>query len=142
MQKIVVDTNVLVSALISEGIPALIIKEHVLLGKVQICISDAVLEEYPLVLGGKKFSKYLSFRTDAEIVLERIEEIALKFSPNVSINLISDESDNKFLELSIAAQVDYLITGNTNDFTESQYQDVKVVSPREYWDKLRLQKIP
>ncbi len=49
--------------------------------------------------------------------------------------LLTDESDNKFLELSIFANVEFLITGNTNDFTEKKYQDVNVVTPREYWDE-------
>ena len=46
MQKIVLDTNVLISSIISEGIPANIIKELVLENKVILCISDSVLHEY------------------------------------------------------------------------------------------------
>lgn len=135
MQKIVIDTNVIVSALISEGIPSSIIYELVFENKVLICISDSVLEEYTEVVNRKKFTKYKNFKIEAEIVISRIEEIALKFSPNIELSVITDEKDNKFLELSVYAKADYLITGNTNDFKLGQYEDVKIVTPREYWDK-------
>jgi len=47
MQKLIIDTNVIVSALISRnGIPAKIIDEVILENKVQICLSDSVYEEY------------------------------------------------------------------------------------------------
>lgn len=69
------------------------------------------------------------------MLIEKIQDIAQHFEPNISLNLLTDKSDNKFLELSIFATVDFLITGNTNDFTEKKYQDVNVVTPREYWDK-------
>ena len=44
-------------------------------------------------------------------------------------------SDNRFLELSVHAKANYLITGNTNDFTEDKYENVDIVTPREFWDK-------
>ena len=135
MQKIVIDTNVLVSALISKGIPANIINELVFENKVVLCISDAVLEEYSEVLSREKFNKYKNFKIDAEIIINRIEEIALKLSPDITLNVISDEADNRFLELSVYAKADYLITGNTNDFTENKYENVNIVTPREYWDE-------
>ncbi len=135
MQKIVLDTNVLISSIISEGIPANIIKELVLENKVILCISDSVLHEYSNVLNRDKFLKYKNFKTEADLLIEKIQDIAQRFEPNISLNLLTDKSDNKFLELSIFANTDFLITGNTNDFTEKKYQDVNVVTPREYWDE-------
>jgi putative PIN family toxin of toxin-antitoxin system len=135
VQKIVLDTNVLISSIISEGIPANIIKELVLENKVILCISDSVLHEYSNVLNRDKFLKYKNFKTEADLLIEKIQDIAQRFEPNISLNLLTDKSDNKFLELSIFANTDFLITGNTNDFTEKKYQDVNVVTPREYWDE-------
>jgi putative PIN family toxin of toxin-antitoxin system len=135
VQKIVLDTNVLISSIISEGIPANIIKELVLENKVILCISDSVLHEYSNVLKRDKFLKYKNFKTEADLLIEKIQYIAQRFEPNISLNLLTDKSDNKFLELSIFANTDFLITGNTNDFTEKKYQDVNVVTPREYWDE-------
>jgi putative PIN family toxin of toxin-antitoxin system len=135
MQRIVLDTNVIVSALISDGIPFQIISELVFEKKVSVCISGSVFEEYIEVSGRSKFFKFLNFKDKADTFISKIEELAEKYSPDIKLNLLTDESDNKFLELSIFANVEFLITGNTNDFTEKKYQNVNVVTPREYWDE-------
>jgi len=46
MQKIVIDTNVFVSALIQRGYPFYIINELFFENKIKLCISDELLEEY------------------------------------------------------------------------------------------------
>jgi len=58
MQRLVIDTNVLVSALIQESFPYRIIFE-VFPDKNKVwCISDEVFGEYDEVLNRAKFSKY------------------------------------------------------------------------------------
>lgn len=137
MQKIILDTNVIVSALLSNGIPSQIINELVLERKVLVCISEEVLEEYFEVLARPKFSKIRSFKAKADLVLTVIDDIAEKYSPNVKIDLIKDVSDNKFLELALASQADYIITGNTSDFTMERFEKTVVTTPRQYWDGFR-----
>ena len=137
MQKIILDTNVIVSALLSNGIPSQIINELVLERKVLVCISEEVLEEYFEVLARPKFSKIRGFKAKADLVLTVIDDIAEKYSPNLKIDLIQDASDNKFLELALASQADYLITGNTSDFTMERFEKTVVTTPRQYWDDFR-----
>jgi putative PIN family toxin of toxin-antitoxin system len=136
-QKIVIDTNILVSALIQKGFSFKIIYDLVLEKKVDLCLSDEVWREYIEVLNRERFSKYRDFKANADIVLARLEELALKFKPALKIDRIKDEADNKFLELAVCAEVNFLITGNTNDFTFSTYEDIKIVTPRDYWQNHR-----
>ena len=56
MQKIVIDTNVIVSALIQRSFPYHIINELFIENKVQLCVSDELLAEYFEVLKRPKFS--------------------------------------------------------------------------------------
>ena len=135
MQKIVLDTNVVVASLISNGIPFKIINELAFENKVTVCISGPIFEEYVEVLSRPKFSVFKDFKSRAETFITKIQEVAVKYSPDIKLNVISDEADNRFLELSVYAKADYLITGNTNDFTEDKYENVDIVTPREYWDK-------
>lgn len=135
MQKIVLDTNVVVASLISNGIPFKIINELAFENKVIICISGPIFEEYVEVLSRPKFSVFKDFKSRADTFISKIQEVAIKFSPDIKLNVISDEADNRFLELSVYAKADYLITGNTTDFTEKKYENVDIVTPREYWDK-------
>ena len=69
MQKVVIDTNVFVSGLIQRSYPYLIISELFLEGKIHVCISDDLLQEYYSVLSRKKFAKYPDFVAKAEILI-------------------------------------------------------------------------
>ena len=115
MQKIVINTNVIVSALIGKSYPKEIIFSLVLKKKVIVCISPEVFDEYVNVLNRERFIKYAGFVANAEIVLSRMEELSQKHLPALIIDRIKDDSDNAFLELGVSANIDFLITGNTND---------------------------
>lgn len=81
MQKVIIDTNVLVSALIQRNYPNFILYSYVLESLVEVCISDDLFKEYLEVLNRPKFSKYSDFVNNAEIVLAQIETRATKFYP-------------------------------------------------------------
>ncbi len=135
MQRIVIDTNVIVSALIQRSYPNLIINELFIEHKFQICISDELMAEYYEVLSRPKFSKFQDFFIHAEALLVEIELKATKYSPTIKIELIKDIDDNKILELADECIADFIIIGNTNDFTFSTYKQTKIVTPKEYWEK-------
>lgn len=134
MQKLILDTNVIVSALISSSIPSKILYELVLTEKVEICLSEEVLSEYVEVLNREKFSKFANFKTKAEVVLNRLKQIATFYQTDRKIEVLTDTSDNKFLELAAISAADYLTTGNILDFTITEFEYTKILTPREYWD--------
>jgi len=72
MQKLILDTNVVVSALISNSIPTKILYELVLTEKVKTCLSEEVFAEYVEVLNRDKFAKFTNFKTNAEVVLNKL----------------------------------------------------------------------
>lgn len=134
MQKLILDTNVVISSLISSSIPSRILYDLVLTEKVEICLSQEVLTEYIEVLNREKFSKFPNFKTKAEVVLNRLREVATYYQTNRKIEVLTDTSDNKFLELAAASSADYLTTGNTLDFTITEFEYTKILTPRDYWD--------
>jgi putative PIN family toxin of toxin-antitoxin system len=97
MQRIIIDTNVIVSALISRSIPSMILSELVFLKKVEVCLSEEIFSEYIDVLRREKFYRILGFKVRAEMVLERIREISVFYQVKDSIKILKDVSDNKFL---------------------------------------------
>ena len=134
MQKVVIDTNILISALITRSYPYYIIFDLFLEQKVQLCISDDLLQEYYEVLNRPKFARYLDFINKAESLLANIELRAAKYSPTIKLLIISDIDDNMLLELAHESEADFLITGNTNDFTMASYEQTKIVTPKDYWE--------
>jgi len=137
MQKVIIDTNVLVSALIQRSYPNLIIYYCVLENQVEVCISDELFEEYLDVLNRPKFTRYPDFVAKAEFVLTQIESKATYYFPKEKFEIIANKNDNRLLELASESKADFLITGNTNDFTMSYFNGTKIVNPREYWDNFR-----
>ncbi len=134
MQKIAIDTNVIVSSLIQNNYPYLIIYELFVEEKFELCVSDKLMSEYYEVLARPKFEKFYDFFIRAESLLADIETYAEKYFPTIKIELIADKDDNMILELADECKADFIITGNTTDFIFSTYKQTKIVTPKEYWE--------
>lgn len=109
MIKVIIDTNVLVSALSSKSINHWLI-EALLNERFQLFVTDEILLEYDEILK----SKY------SETVANNFL-IALKELPNVLFvhvyyrwNLITDQDDNKFVDCYVAAGAHYLLSHDTH----------------------------
>ena len=104
-----------------------------------LCVSEPIMAEYYEVLARPKFKKFQNFFIRAESLLADIETEAKKYFPTITIDLISDKDDNIFLELADECDADFIITGNTTDFTMTTYKKTKIVTPREYWEVYKLE---
>ncbi len=135
MPKIVVDTNVLVSALlITHGAEAAVldcIADH----KAEWCVSPAVLAEYEEVLRRPKFSRIPPKYVDALLVFAARANLV---SPKITLTVSPHGPDNRFLECAEAANADYLVTGNTRHFP-SRHGDTEIVRPRQFLELIRKQ---
>lgn len=137
MQRIIIDTNVFVSGLIQRSYPYFIVNELFIEGEIQLCLSDELLKEYYAVLNRKKFSKYPDFKIRAEKLIADVEANSLWVKPKIKLTIISDKDDNKLLELADESKANFLITGNTNDFTIEKYKRTRIVTPKTHCEKFR-----
>ena len=136
MQKIILDTNVIISSLIQKNYPYLIV-DHCIDGNAIICVSNPILQEYIEVLGRPKFAKFTDFKTNADFLIVRLSEISETYEPIDKLKIIKDEPDNRLLELADISKADFIITGNTNDFTMQVYNKTRIVTPKEYWEEFK-----
>ena len=136
MQKLVIDTNVFISYLISKnGFSYKIVDEIILNRQALHYVSDETLKEYIDVFNRTRFAKkYPLFSKSAFILLNNLIQLSVHVNPLIVMNRIKDENDNRFLELASASEADYLITGNKLHFTFSKFHHTQIVSPREYWE--------
>ena len=123
--KIILDSNVLVSALLSpNGLPSKILN-LVLNASVTLIYDNCILSEYISVLYRDKFKiskELLNFVID---FIEKEGEYRIAIPQNKKIE---DDDDRIFYELYKSGDIDYLITGNKKHFP-----NVKgIVNPREY----------
>ena len=132
MIRIVLDTNVLVSALLFGGLPARIVK-LVNMGAVELFISPFILEEFESKLITKfKFSSFAAREARADI-----EAISHQVHPKQTVHVIKrKDADNRILECARAAEVQALVTGNMKDIRIlGTFQGIEILTPREFIDK-------
>jgi putative PIN family toxin of toxin-antitoxin system len=137
MQKAIIDTNVIVSSLIQKGYPYHIVFDLFIEDKICLCISSSLMAEYYTVLERPKFAQFHGFTEKARVVLANIEMKAVYYEPKIILDLVSDKDDNKILELADECGADFVITGNTNDFTFPLYKQTKIVTPKYYWENYK-----
>jgi uncharacterized protein len=130
--KAVIDTNVLVSALLKDNsLPAFILA-LVRRGTITLCLSTEIFDEYKTVL---KRDKFHGIRNEAAPLLSSLRKDALLVEPSTRITVIKDDpEDNKFLECAVETEAGFLITGNTRHFPFKNYQKIRIVSPKEFID--------
>ena len=130
MIRVVIDTNILVSALLtSGGLPEAVITLATS-GEVQWFASESVLAEYEDVLKRPRLAIDSDKAADA---IARIRAIVSIVSPTVRVAAARDPDDNHFLECAEAAQADYLVTGNIRHFP-GVWKETRTVTPREFLD--------
>ena len=127
MVRVVLDTNVVISAHLKiEGFERYAL-DLVLGGKLQLAASEAILDEYANVLVRPQFA--ISRKRLARS-MDLIRKSAHIMRPSRRLTVAHDPSDNRFLECAEAARADYLVTGNKRHFPNAWRQTL-VVNTRE-----------
>ena len=131
--RIVLDTNVLVSAgLIPLGPQAEVIN-LVMAGEIELCVSEPLLTEYREVFSRPKFA-HISATRFANL-LAFIESEATRFTPTQQLAISPHDSDNRFYECADAAEADYIVTGNLKHFTKP-HKNTKIINTRQLLELL------
>lgn len=131
-QKIVIDTNVWLSALYFSGKPAQIVN---LIEEKQIIsiTSNFILDEL-------KEKMTINFETPTFAANATIAYIK-SISDVVSVNGINfglrDVDDNSVLETAIVGKCGFLITGDKDLLTLEKYQNIQIVQPAEFLVKYK-----
>ena len=129
--RIVLDTNVLVSGMLTPfGVCGGIIR--MLTGnELVLCIDARIIFEYRDVLHRTKFDIDTN---NIDIFIEYIGNTAEVYSSSPLSILLPDPDDNPFMEVAISARVNCLVTGNLKHFPERCRSGILVLSPREFLD--------
>ena len=130
MHRVVLDTNVLVSAHLKErSFPRLAFKA-IFRKYVQAYVTRPILDEYERVLSYPKFKFSLE---QVQAILTAVRRHFKVIKPaEIEENLVRDPSDKKFLECALRARADFIITGDKKAFRFRSYEGIRVVSAREF----------
>ncbi len=130
--RVVLDTNILISACWTPGGLEAETVKRALAGTITACVSPPVLAEYRDVLFRDKFA---ALRARAEGLLSTLEARAFHVNPVMPVSAASDEDDNRFLECAAEAGAAYLVTGNLKHYP-AEWGVTKIVNAREFLSSL------
>ena len=136
--KVVVDTNVIVSGLLTPFSSSGEIIRMAASGDIKLCYDARVLREYAEVLGRPRF------KLSPEHVAAFLDQIRNSGSAASGTPLelkLPDPDDEPFLEIALSENAACLITGNLRHFPVSLRQTMKVLSPAEFIEFYRKQSL-
>jgi putative PIN family toxin of toxin-antitoxin system len=132
--KVVVDTNVFISSFFG-GNPRKVI-DLWKSGKMTLCLSAAIVDEYTAVLrrlgleGENEFGELLDLFARGFHILFAAETPVLKV-------VLADRADDKFIECAVALKAEAIITGDKALKAIGRYMGIKILGPREFLSQFR-----
>jgi len=124
--KVVLDSNVLISAVMFGGKPREIL-DLAIKGLIEVAISDDILEEIKGVLKGGKFQFPEKI---AHFLLSEIGELAELVEPEQKIEaVLADPEDNRVLECAVAAGASIIVSGDSHLLALQSFGKIKIMNP-------------
>ncbi|NIA03605.1 MAG: putative toxin-antitoxin system toxin component, PIN family [Nitrospirae bacterium] len=129
--KIVLDTNVLISAIFFSGVPYEILKAWQV-GKIRIVISKEILTEYQRV-AEELSSKFPSVNIDQilELITIHAEMVDIQ---DYEVSVCEDPDDNMFISCALASNSQIIVSGDKHLLKVNGYQNIDVLKPRKFAD--------
>ena len=130
--KVVIDTNTIISAPLSEdGNPATIF-ELLLLGEINNFRSEEITNEVIEVFHREKIKKLIS-EEKIQFIIDNYKKFSELVKPNIKLSIVKeDEDDNRILECAETGDVDYIISGDEHLLNLKNHKNIKIVSPKEF----------
>jgi putative PIN family toxin of toxin-antitoxin system len=130
--RVVLDTDVFVSGVFSGGPPGRVL-EAWRDGTVEMVLSREIIEEYVRV--GEELAKRFH-GVDLGPALELVAATAtLVASPPLEDPVSRDPDDDKFVACAVAAEIEFIVSGDRDLLEVSTFRGVRVLTPREFVDK-------
>ena len=141
VDRVVIDTNVLVGALLRPAGMNRNIIRVCLQGRLQPVVGQALFLEYEDVLGRKELWKESPLSTEerrellaAFLSVAEWVQVYYSWRPN-----LPDEADNHLVELAVAGGARGIVTNNVRDFqvSELRFPGIRIMTPAQLWKELK-----
>lgn len=127
--RIVLDSNVIISAFLFGGPPARVL-DRALAGAVQCFTSLPILDEVRDVLQRPKFGLAPA---QALAMVEEFHDLCQIVTPTEKVRAVpADPDDNMILACAIAADANLIISGDSRLLSMGQWRSIRILSPAEF----------
>ncbi len=131
--KIVIDTNLYISFLISKILKKLINK--IINNKIEILTSIEQKKEVFDVINRDKFKNYFGEEEKIELFY-LIESVSKEVNIKKKVHDCRDKNDNFILNIALNGKADYIITGDIDLLVINPYKGIKIFSYKEFKEKI------
>jgi uncharacterized protein len=130
--RVVFDTNIFISALAIPGGQAERALDAAITGKIQLCISKAIVQEVLDVLANK-FSRSAEALSRTAIFLAELGEIV---TSDRRLVILDDDPDNRILECAVEGRAEVIVTGDRAMLKLRTFEGIRIVTLRHFLDDL------
>ncbi len=132
-ERVVVDTNALVSRLLLPGsVAGRAVRKAV--DEAQLLASEATLEELADVLSRRKFDPYVTVE-ERQAFLRLLGRIVELVPVIHTVRECRDPRDDKFLELAVNGEADLIVTGDDDLLVLDPFREIPILTPAAYLDR-------
>jgi len=132
VDRVVVDTNVLVSGLLFDGPPRRVL-ELAITGRVQLAISPPLVEELRGVLNRVKFGLTAEQVTT---IVAQVVQTAVPVRPRRSIDVCTeDPDDNRVLECAAEARAGAIVSGDKHLLSLASFEGIRILNPQAFLEE-------
>jgi uncharacterized protein len=136
--RVVLDTGILIAALITSGTPPDAIYRAWRKKRFELITSEWQLEEFRRVSRYPKLRTYLK-SADAGNLVNGLRREATVLALLPTVNLSPDPNDNPVLAMALAARADILVTGDRRDLLAlNRIGSTRILSARQFVDELKI----
>src|SRR3989338_10524523 len=127
--KFVLDTNTIISGLLWKGNEFQLLK-HIEQEEAIFVLTNEIVAELEAVLRYPRLSKYIQQAgITVEELLAKICSLAiLQLDPVEKVEVCRDRKDNKFLSCALAANADYIVSGDNDLLVLKEYKGIKILT--------------
>jgi len=139
--RIVIDTNVLVSAVLSQQGPSHALWDHVLNARLELFVTQALLDEFADVISRDKFAAVLArtTRTTKALVSKLRDSAELVASSPLPAPVSRDPDDDHVIAAAVAAQAQWIVTGDRDLLVLGSYEGIAIITPAQALQALAAQ---
>ena len=130
--RVVIDTNVLISALLKANSGPASIVSLWRSGEVELVVSLEVIDEIARVLDYPKIKKRVSSEEAARFLTLLYTSATIVQSNEKVAAVDADPDDNKFVALALASGAEYIVSGDAHLLDVGTYQDIEILTPAQF----------
>lgn len=131
--RVVFDTNIYISALAIPGGNAEEAYLEAVHGAFDLYTSVAILTETARVLQ----TKFDWAQDKVREAVQTISQVSIVLRPRPTLHILDDEPDNRILECAIAAQAEFVVSGDRHLLALKHHADITMISLADFLTKLR-----